>query len=46
MIATDVHEQMLRDIILPTGFVDNNICAIDDIWSGLRFVRRLNRSNG
>ncbi|MEZ0325334.1 MAG: DUF3052 domain-containing protein [Fimbriimonas sp.] len=45
-VPTDVTEQLLRDVILPTGFVDNKVCAIDEVWSGLRFVRRLNRSNG
>ena len=37
---TDIVEQTLRDIILPTGLVDNKVCAIDATWSGLRFVRR------
>jgi hypothetical protein len=42
-VPTDITENLLRDVILPTGFVDNKVCAIDDVWSGLRFVRRLNR---
>jgi hypothetical protein len=41
-VPTDIVEQTLRDLILPTGFVDNKVCAIDQTWSGLRFVRRLN----
>jgi hypothetical protein len=36
-----LHENPLRDIGLTTGLVDNKICAIDDDWSGMRFVRRL-----
>ena len=31
---------MLRAELLPTGWVDNKVCAIDDEWSGLRFVLR------
>ncbi len=37
---TDITEDTLRDLILPTGLVDNKVCAISEIWSGLRFVRR------
>jgi hypothetical protein len=39
-IATDLTENVLRDEILPTGWVDNKVCAIDERWSGLRFVLR------
>ncbi|MBI5089607.1 MAG: DUF3052 domain-containing protein [Actinobacteria bacterium] len=39
-VPTDLTEQALRDQILPTGWVDNKVCAIDDQWSGLRFVLR------
>jgi len=34
-------ENAIRDIGLTTGLVDNKVCAIDEDWSGLRFVRRL-----
>lgn len=45
-VATDVTEDVLRDVLLVTGFVDNKVCAIDATWSGLRFVlRRENRPN-
>lgn len=37
---TDLTEDRLRDLILPLGWVDNKVCAIDGKWSGLRFVRR------
>lgn len=38
--VSDVTEQSLRDQFLPTGLVDNKVAAIDDDWSGLRFVWR------
>ena len=39
-VATDMTEQLIRDVALPTGLVDNKVCAIDDTWSGLRLVIR------
>ena len=39
-VATDMSDQAVREIALPTGLVDNKVCAIDDIWSGLRLVIR------
>jgi len=39
-IATDMTEQTIRDVALPTGLVDNKVCAIDDTWSALRLVIR------
>jgi hypothetical protein len=39
-IATDMTEQAIRDVALPTGLVDNKVCAIDETWSGLRLVIR------
>jgi len=44
-VATDLDENRLRDISLPQGLVDNKVCAVNDVWSALRFVwRRENRS--
>ncbi|GAC1653836.1 MAG: hypothetical protein NVS9B1_03880 [Candidatus Dormibacteraceae bacterium] len=40
-IETDLTENVLREVILPSGLVDNKVCAIDERWSGLRFVVRL-----
>jgi len=40
-VPTDVTEDRLRDLLLPAGLVDNKVCAIDEKWSGLRFVWRL-----
>ena len=39
--STDLSENIVRAIGLAHGLVDNKVCAIDDTWSGLRFVRRL-----
>ena len=39
-VATDITEDVLREELLPTGWVDNKVCAIDETWSGLRFVLR------
>ena len=40
-VETDVTENTVRDIALAEGLVDNKVCAIDDVWSGLRCVVRL-----
>lgn len=40
-MSTDLTENLLREVVLPTGFVDTKVCAVTDVWSGLRFVRRL-----
>ena len=40
-LATDLGETEVRARGLATGLVDNKVCAIDDTWSGLRFVVRL-----
>ena len=40
-VATDMTENIVREVALPTGLVDNKVCAIDDTWSGLRLVVRL-----
>jgi hypothetical protein len=39
-IATDLNENMIRDFVLKTPFVDVKVCAIDETWSGLKFVIR------
>ena len=44
-VPTDVTDQVIRDVVLPTGLVDNKVCAIDETWSGLRLViRKQNRA--
>ena len=40
-VDTDIDENVVRDIGLAAGVVDVKVCAIDDVWSGLKFVRRL-----
>jgi len=40
-VATDLDENVVREIGLAEGLVDNKVCAIDATWSGLRFVWRL-----
>ncbi|MFZ4508001.1 MAG: hypothetical protein ACOYON_09930 [Fimbriimonas sp.] len=40
-IATDVSDPVVCDVVLPTGLVDNKVCAIDEVWTGLRFTRRV-----
>ena len=37
---TDLTEDTFRGLLLPTGWVDVKVCAIDDTWSGLKFVLR------
>ena len=39
-VPTTITEDALRTIFLPTGLVDVKVCAIDGIWSGLKFVLR------
>ena len=37
-IATELTDQVVRKIAHPLGLVDIKVCAVDDIWSGLKFV--------
>jgi hypothetical protein len=41
IVPSDMAEDAVRDVALPMGLVDNKVCAIDDVWSGLRLVWRL-----
>src|SRR5947209_17230971 len=40
-VATDLSEDLVREVGLNAGLVDNKVCAVDVTWSGLRFVIRL-----
>ena len=41
---TDITEGTIREVVLPLGFVDVKVCAVDETWSGLKLmVRRENR---
>jgi hypothetical protein len=42
-LQTDMHEGVVREVVLPLGLVDNKVCAIDETWSGLRMVWRRER---
>jgi predicted lipoprotein len=39
-VSTDVTENVIRAVALPMGLVDIKVCAVDDIWSGLKLVIR------
>jgi hypothetical protein len=40
-VATDLDENKIRGIGLAAGLVDVKVCAVTEVWSGLKFVRRL-----
>lgn len=43
-VAGDVTEDVVREVALPLGLVDVKVCAVDEVWSGLKLViRRENR---
>ena len=45
-VTTDITEDVIRAVALPLGFVDTKVCAVDEIWSGLKLmVRRENRKS-
>ena len=39
-VATDITEDVIREVALPMGFVDIKVCAVDETWSGLKLVVR------
>ncbi|MEO7220956.1 MAG: DUF3052 domain-containing protein, partial [Devosia sp.] len=39
-VATDITEDVIRDVVLPIGLVDVKVAAVDDVWSGLKLVIR------
>lgn len=39
-VATDISEDTIRKICLPLGFMDVKVCAVSDVWSGLKLVVR------
>jgi len=39
-VPTDITEDTIREVALPTGLVDVKVCAVDEIWSGLKLVIR------
>lgn len=40
-VSTDLTEDVLREVCLPLGWVDTKVCAVTDVWSGLKFVLRM-----
>jgi hypothetical protein len=40
-IPSEVTEDVIREIALPLGFVDTKVCAVDETWSGLKLVIRV-----
>jgi hypothetical protein len=45
-VETDLTENSVREIGLKEGLVDVKVCAIDEVWSGLKFVRRVENRAG
>lgn len=39
-VPTDITEDTIRELCLPLGFVDTKVCAVDEVWSGLKLVIR------
>jgi hypothetical protein len=39
-VPTDITEDVIREVALPIGFVDVKVCAVSDVWSGLKLVIR------
>ena len=39
-VPTDITEDTIREVALPLGFVDTKVCAVDEVWSGLKLVIR------
>lgn len=39
-VATDITEDVIREVALPMHLVDVKVCSVDDIWSGLKLVIR------
>ncbi|MBI3992603.1 MAG: DUF3052 domain-containing protein [Candidatus Lambdaproteobacteria bacterium] len=45
-VPTDITEDVVREVALARGLVDNKVCAISAVWSGLRLVYRLSDRKG
>lgn len=39
-VETDITEDVIREIALPLGLVDVKVCAVDEVWSGLKLMIR------
>jgi hypothetical protein len=40
-VDTDITEDVVREVLLPTGLIDNKVAAVDETWSGLKLVVRV-----
>ena len=45
-MPTDITEDVIRHVALPTGLVDVKVCAIDETWSGLKLMIRKELRDG
>jgi hypothetical protein len=45
-VKTDIIEDTIRDVALPMGLVDIKVCAVDEVWSGLKLVIRKKKRTG
>jgi hypothetical protein len=45
-VETDLSDVVIREVGLKNGLVDVKVCAVDETWSGLKFVRRLEDKDG
>jgi hypothetical protein len=45
-VATDMNENDVRKIGLEAGLVDVKVCAVNEVWSGLKFVIRIKDRKG
>jgi hypothetical protein len=45
-VETDLTENIVRELGLKEGLVDVKVCAVDEVWSGLKFVRRVENRSG
>jgi len=45
-VPTDISENTVREVALPLGLVDIKVCAVDEVWSGLKLVIRKKNRKG
>jgi hypothetical protein len=45
-VPTNITEDVIREVALPMGFVDIKVCAVSDVWSGLKLVIRVSERPG
>jgi hypothetical protein len=45
-VPTDITEDVVREVALPLGFVDIKVCAVTEVWSGLKLVIRRRTRTG